>query len=316
MRRVQLGSTGLSVFPLIFGTLPLGPLQAGLTPVAGAHLLRYAFERGVNMLDTATLYGNYEHIRLALDGWSEPIVIATKTHAPDAVTARAHVELALRELRRERLEVVHVHAARIANPFVERAAALETLLRMKDEGKIGHVGFSTHYVAAVRLAAEHPEIEVVHPLINQSGMGIIDGTAPEMAAAIAACAARGTAIYAMKALAGGNLIAQARQSLAYVTRLAGVQALALGMLSEEEIEANIALFATGVADETVWARLENRQRRLRIMDLFCKGCGQCVTACGNGALRIHESKAVVDEAACVLCGYCGAECPEFLIRVV
>lgn len=316
MRHIQLGSTGLSIAPLIFGTLPLGPLQANLTPAEGARLLRYALERGVNMFDTATLYNNYPHLRLALDGWREPVVIATKTHAADAPTARAQVELALRELGREQLDLVLVHAARSANPFVERSAVLEELLQQKAAGKIAHVGLSTHYISAVRLAASHPEIEVVHPLINRIGMGIIDGSAAEMADAIAACAATGTGIYAMKALAGGNLISQARASLAYVTGLAGVQALALGMLSENEIDANIAFFATGVADEAVWNRLENRRRRLRIMEAFCKGCGQCVTACANNSLRMVDGKAQVDEESCVLCGYCGAECPEFLIRVV
>lgn len=39
-------------------------------------------------------------------------------------------------------------------------------------------------------------------------------------------------VYTMKALAGGNLISTARQSLAYVAGLEGVHGLAIGMLSE------------------------------------------------------------------------------------
>ncbi|KAB0671528.1 aldo/keto reductase [Oryzomonas sagensis] len=316
MKRVQLGATGIGIFPLIYGTLPLGPLQAGIAPREGGRLIRHALERGVTMLDTAALYGTYPHIREGLDGWRGEVTIATKTHAADAATARAHVEQALRELGRERLDIVHIHGARVADPFTERAEVLEALLTMKQEGKIAHVGFSSHYIEAFRKAVSHPEFEVVHPLINKNGMGILDGTAAEMALAIAACARSGQGVYAMKALAGGNLIAEARQSMAFVAGLEGVHGVAVGMLSEQEIDANVAFFEREVMDEAVWQGLESRRRKLLIMERFCKGCGKCVEICGSKALSLVEGKAVVDEAACVLCGYCGSGCPEFFIRVV
>jgi len=316
MQPATLGSTGISAFPLIFGTLPLGPLQAGLSPAEGGKLIRHALERGVTMLDTAALYGSYPHIRAGLAGWQGKVTIASKTHAADAATARQHVEEALAALGREQLDIVHIHGARLADPFADRAAVLEELLRMKGEGKIAHVGLSSHYIQAFRLALDHPEIEVIHPLINRTGMGILDGSADEMAEVIAACARAGKGVYAMKALAGGNLISEARQSLAYVLALPGVHGVAVGMLSEQEIEANIALFAEGRADDQVWQGLESRRRRLKIMEQFCRGCGQCVEICGSQALSLVDGKAVVDEAACILCGYCGAGCPDFMIRVV
>jgi ferredoxin len=49
---------------------------------------------------------------------------------------------------------------------------------------------------------------------------------------------------------------------------------------------------------------------------LCKGCGKGIEVRGSGALSLVDGKAVVDEAACVLCGYCGSGCPEFFIRVV
>ncbi len=316
MNKVALGSTGIRITPLVYGTLPLGPLQAGLSPAEGGRLIRHALELGVNMLDTAELYETYPHIRAGIEGYGGEVLIVSKTHAADAQLARAHVERALRELGRERLDIVHLHGARISDPFVERADVLAELLRMKEEGKIGHVGLSSHYISAVRKAADHPEIEVVHPLINRTGMGILDGTPEEMAEAILACSQSGKGVYAMKALAGGNLIAEARASIRYVLAVPGVDGLALGMLSEQEIEANLALVTGGEADEAVWQVLEQRRRKLRIMERFCKGCGMCVPACTNNALSVGSGKARVDEEACILCGYCGAACPEFIIRVV
>jgi len=55
MNKVTLGSTGMRVNRLIFGTLPLGPLQANLSTAEGGALIRHALESGVSMLDTAEL---------------------------------------------------------------------------------------------------------------------------------------------------------------------------------------------------------------------------------------------------------------------
>ncbi len=316
MKKVALGRTGLRISPLVYGTLPLGPLQANLSPAAGGYLIRQALESGVNMLDTAELYETYPHVREGLKGYAGRVVLATKTHAPNAAQARSHVERALRELGVGQLDIVHLHGARLADPFVERAAVFEELLRMKDEGKIAHLGLSSHYITAIRKAADHPAVDVLHPLVNRSGMGILDGDAAEMAAAISAAAAAGKGVYAMKALAGGNLIGSARESLRFVLGIEGVHAVAVGMLSEAEIQANLKLFDGQDVEETVWARLESQKRRLRIMERFCTGCGACVEACTNHALTVEQKRVRLDNSACILCGYCAAACPQFIIRVI
>lgn len=316
MRRVNLGQSGLSIHPLVFGTLPLGPLQAGLKVREGARLIRTALDAGVNLLDTAAMYQTYPYIRAALEGHSGEVLIASKTHAADAKTAREHIETALRELNRERLDIVHLHGARLPDPFVERAAVFDELLLMRSEGKIAHLGLSTHYIGAVRKAAAQDDIELIHPLINRPGLGILDGTAEQMATAIDDAALAGKGIYAMKALAGGNLISDARQSIDYVRTLPGVDAVALGMLSDAEIYANVALFEDAPADPVVWESLQQRRRRLKIMDNFCKGCGVCVDACASGALSVGAEHVLLDADRCILCGYCAPSCPDFLIRVV
>jgi predicted aldo/keto reductase-like oxidoreductase len=315
MSTIELGNTGLKINPLVFGTLPLGPLQANVSPEEGGRLIRHALERGVNLFDSAELYQTYPHLRAGL-GYRGEVLLASKTHANTAQAARAHVERALTELGRERLDIVHLHGARVADPFTERPEVIETLVRLKEEGKIAHVGLSSHFVSAIRKSAAYPEIEVIHPLINRTGMGIIDGSALDMARAIAECAAAGKGVYAMKALAGGNLISSARESIRYVRDLAGVHGIAIGMLSEAEIDGNLELFARDHADEKLWAVLEGRRRKLQIMQAFCKGCGACIPACTNNALALVEGHAEVDDESCILCGYCGAACPEFMIRVV
>jgi len=316
MNKVTLGSTGIRVNRLIFGTLPLGPLQANLSAAEGGALIRHALESGVTMIDTAELYGTYPHIREALNGFTGEVRVASKTHATTAPEARAHVVKALKELALERLDLVHIHGARLADPCGDRAEVLEELLLMKQEGKLRHVGISSHYIAAFRAAANRPEIDIVHPLVNRTGMGIMDGTAAEMAEAIACCSRNGKGVYAMKALAGGNLISDARASIRYVLGLPGVDALALGMLSREEIDANLKLCSLDEADDEAWEILEKRRRKFKIMEKFCNGCGDCVEACTANALVLEDGVAKVKEEECILCGYCAAACPDFLIRVV
>ena len=225
-------------------------------------------------------------------------------------------ESALRELAVEQLDIVHLHGARLADPFVERADVFEELQKMKREGKIRSLGLSSHYICAVRKAARHPEVDVIHPLINQKGMGILDGGAEEMADAIGEAAKAGKGIYAMKALAGGNLISTARPSLRYVLDLPGVHAVAVGMLSADEFEANLALFSGQPEDDSLWQKLCGRRRRLKIMADFCKGCGACLPACASEALELSGGRVRLAEDKCILCGYCAAACPEFIIRVV
>jgi ferredoxin len=87
------------------------------------------------------------------------------------------------------------------------------------------------------------------------------------------------------------------------------------MLSEAEIDANMELVGTGNAPGEVWDELEKGSRNLTIMRKFCSVCGACVEVCKEGALSMVEGAAQVDPSACILCGYCAAACPEFIIRV-
>ena len=54
-----------------------------------------------------------------------------------------------------------------------------------------------------------------------------------------------------------------------------------------------------------------------LIEDWCQGCGACVTACKAGALSIDDAgRAAVRRDKCVLCGYCGAICPEFCLKVI
>ncbi|MDP2857916.1 MAG: aldo/keto reductase [Bacillota bacterium] len=312
MKTNTLGNTGINVTELCFGVLPMGPSQLGVDAEEGARIIWRAVDAGVNFVDTAQGYRTYEHVRRALQGHVGQVHLATKSHATTYDEMDQAVIHAFRELRVETIDIFHLHAARsTASVFDERAGALECLCDYRAKGLIKSVGVSTHSVTTVRRAIENPDIDVIFPIINHAGLGILHGTRDEMVGAIADAAAAGKGVYAMKALGGGNLMDDVPGALNYVRALPGVSSVAVGMVSMAELEVNLAVFEGRPVRQTV----PRRQKKVLIQTV-CKGCGTCVDTCPNYALELVEGKATVDPSRCITCGYCAPVCPLFAIRLV
>lgn len=312
-----IAALGRTVTRLGLGALPMGPLQRGLSTEEGGRVIRAALEAGITYLDTATVYGTYEHLAWALEGWTGEVTLSTKTHArDDGALARQHIELALRSLKRDTLDIMLCHCARTAYSDEMWGPSLEALLEAKDKGLIRMVGVSCHSVEGVRVATAMPDIDVIHPMINLTGLGIVGGTRDEMLAAIREAHAAGKFIYAMKALAGGNLVNRREEALRYVFDLDCVDVVAVGMVTPAEVEWNVR-WASG---EEIPADLAQatalHSKRLSILQFVCNGCGSCVEHCENDALHLVEGKSQVDPERCILCGYCAPHCPLFAIRMV
>jgi predicted aldo/keto reductase-like oxidoreductase len=304
---------GIEVSQLCYGTLTLGPLQKGLTPKEGGRLLRYALEKGINFFDTAELYGTYPHLREGLKGYAKDVVISTKSYAYSAGEMHASLELARRELDRDYIDIFLLHEQESRHTLKGHREALEYLCAARERGLVRAVGISTHHVAGVEAAAEMQEIDVIHPLINVVGVGIVGGDRTAMEEAIKSAHSRGKGIYAMKALAGGSLYRRAPEAFSYILSLSAVDAVAVGMGCVEDIDYNAGFFNTGVCPGP--DAILDRERRL-IIEPWCTGCGECVESCPNYALDVSLGKAVVDTAQCLLCGYCVASCPDFFMKVI
>jgi len=115
--------------------------------------LRRAVELGVNLIDTADSYGPYiseELIAEALYPYPSGLVIATKagwerpgpgwwTHNASPKHLAEAVEGSLKRLRLERIDVLQLH---IPDPAVSFEASVGALARLREQGKIRHVGLS------------------------------------------------------------------------------------------------------------------------------------------------------------------------------
>jgi aryl-alcohol dehydrogenase-like predicted oxidoreductase len=328
----ELGQTGIRISRLCYGTLTLGPAQANLPPERGGELIRAAVAGGVNFLDTAELYETYPHIRAALRHLANPPVIATKCYAFDRETARRSFDAARLALDLDVIDLFLLHEQESTLTLAGHREAFEFFVEQKARGLVRATGISTHAVEPVRALTEarrgirdglwrdldaglYREADVIHPLLNWRGLGLIDGSAADMVAATRQAAAAGIGLYGMKMLGGGHFLHDFDQALAFALAQDQVAAYAVGMQSEAEIAMNIALFSgTPVAPGDLEAT-RRRSRRLIVSD-WCTGCGACVSRCASNALRLDNGRVTVDPDRCVLCGYCAYACRDFVLKVV
>lgn len=309
-----LGKSGLTVSRLSFGTLTISPMQKNMPPERGAELILYAAEKGVNLFDTAQLYETYAPLRLALRQRPD-LLVSTKSYAWDRESAQAAFDDARRQLDMDVIPIFLMHEQEDMLTLKGHREAFDFYLEQKAKGTIRAVGFSTHRVAAVTYAPRYPGVDVIHPLINLTGVGIADGTRDEMAAACQAASGAGIGIYAMKPLGGGHLLRNPGEAFDYLRGMPFIDSICCGMQSEDEIDVNLALATGETPDPAAAARIRREPRHLMIHD-WCQGCGRCVERCGQGALQIIDGRCVCDQGKCVRCGYCAPVCPDFCIKVI
>lgn len=197
----QLGTTGVRVSTIAYGTFPLGKYT---DTDAGVRMIHAAMDRGVNHIDTANVYfkGRSEEIvGAALKGRRHEAVLASKFGHPmgdgpnERGSSRYHiyreVEGSLRRLQTDCIDVYYIHVPDPTTPLEETVRALDDLVR---QGKVRYPGTS-HFAAwqiahALRLAehsgltpwvVEQPryclidraiEQEVV-PMAQEVGYGIV-----------------------------------------------------------------------------------------------------------------------------------------------
>ncbi len=318
MQYRKLGHTGIEVSRLCFGTLVMGPLQKNLSQEEGGALLARAYSLGVNFIDTAELYQTYAHVRESIRQYGAAPIIATKSYAYTSDGVKHSVEKALHEMGVEQIAMFLLHEQESEHTLRGHADAVKALIRYKEEGLIQAIGISTHHIAGVLAATEAPYIDVIHPIINRSGLGICDGSAQEMKVAIETAHAAGKGIYGMKVFGGGNLLPHYAESLRDALANDTLDAIAIGMQHEDELVQNLQMFSDFAAGNPIFdiscAATLSEQKALHI-DFWCEGCGKCVDRCAHKALFLHEGKAVPDTSRCVLCGYCASVCPVFAIKV-
>jgi aryl-alcohol dehydrogenase-like predicted oxidoreductase len=166
MNTKQLGNSDLSITPLGLGTWAIG--GSGWEFAWGQQddrdsvlAIREALDAGVNWIDTAAVYGlghSEEIVARALEGVREKPYVFTKCsmvwnerseigHSLKADSVRRECESSLRRLRVDRIDLYQVHWP---NPDAEIEEGWTALAKLKEEGKIRHLGVSNFSVSQMK----------------------------------------------------------------------------------------------------------------------------------------------------------------------
>jgi len=230
-------------------------------------VLRRAVELGITFFDTADSYGPYvaeDLLREALHPYADDVVIATKAgltrQGPGVWTPlgkpaylRQEVEMSLRRLGLERIDLFQLHRIDADYPVADQVGELKQL---QEEGKIRHIGLSEVTVDQLVEAQETAEIVSVQNLFN-----LANRDAEKL---LDHCAEHGIGFIPWFPLATGELSADdgplaaaaqqheatpAQLALSWLLQRSPVMLPIPGTSSVEHLEANTAAASIELTDE-------------------------------------------------------------------
>ena len=311
MEKRELGNTHITVSKIGFGALTIGYHQKNLEIEQGAKLICYALDNGINFIDTAEYYQTYPYIKAALKNSSVDPVISTKSLVSTKSGMRKAVEYARKEMDRDVIDIFLLHEVRHGGDWEDRGGAWEYLNEAKAKGLIKAIGLSTHHTDVAEAASDFDGLDVLFPLINYAGLGIRKGAGSglkeEMAAAIKNASGNGIGIYGMKVFGGGNLLTDYVTALDYVYNLPGLDSMMVGFGCESEID-DIVKYVEDRLEDGYTPDVSDK--RMRVVQGDCAGCGACIRRCPNGSLFYNNfGLAEVNREICLNCGYCAPVCP-------
>ena len=319
MNYVTLGKTGLKAAQVSFGGIPIQRADAANTKAVVDKLEQY----GMNYIDTARGYTvSEEYLGAALEGRRDKFILATKSMARDKESMAKDIDISLKNLRTDYIDVYQIHnlpEAEIDKVFGE-GGAWEALKEAKAAGKIGHLGVTAHNVDALKKMIElhGDKIETImfpYNIVEIHGHEVLK-KAKEM----------GIGTIAMKPMAGGNLD-DWNLALRFIAASGVIDISIPGMGSPEEADRN-AEAAEHFSPLTQEELAECDRIRKELGNEFCRRCNYCAP-CPNGIsipncflmANYARKYGLADWAkarydamqyhagSCVQCGACEKRCP-------
>ena len=318
-----LGKTGLKISRLGFGGIPIQRIDAEGTKM----LMHQLLDAGINYIDSARGYTvSEEYLGYGLEGIREHFILATKGRALTKEAMEQDVATSLKNFRTDYIDIYQFHNPSEADlhTILAPGGALEALMEAKQQGKIRHIGITTHSTAVFQKALELDWVETImfpYNIVESQGEALIH-----------ACTERNIGFICMKPLAGGA-IEDATLALRYIASNPDVTVLIPGMATAEEFIENLA----AVNDSTPLTSAEKEKIQVIRDSLgtqFCRRCNYCAP-CAAGInipgvflfagylerygladwAKDRYSSLPVKASACIECGACETRCPyELPIR--
>ena len=176
MQYRELGRTGWKVSSISFGTWAIGAEWGAVNDQDSLAALHRALDRGVNLFDTADVYGDGRSERLLARlraERSEPFYVATKAgrrlnpHVAGGYNRQnitAFVERSLKNLKTDTLDLLQLHCPPTAVYYMPEV--FESLDDLARDGKLRYYGVSVEKVEEALKAIEYPGVQSVQIIFN------------------------------------------------------------------------------------------------------------------------------------------------------
>ena len=285
MKRVRFGKTELMVSKIAFGGIPI----MRIPKAEAAKIVREAIKLGVNFIDTANAYTDSEEkIGEAIKGIKrEELVIASKSTASDKKTFTEHLDLCLKRLNTDHIDIYQLHnvsSEAQRDAVFAPGGAVEGVEEAVTAGKVRFPAFSSHTIplaieimktgrfASVQIPFNYIDIEAeakIIPLAKELDMGFI----------------------AMKPM-GGGLLSDAGLSFRFLAQYGSIVPDP-GIEKLEEIREICAIVEKNEPLSEADKR-EIEKQRSELSGSWCHRCDYCLP-CPQG---VHISLALQAESAC------------------
>lgn len=314
MQTVRLGRTNIAVSKNGFGALPI----QRISKEDAAHLLRKAYEGGINYFDTARFYTDSEEkIGYALSDVRENIIISTKTMRTTVEGFWRDLEESLSLLKTDYIDIYQFHNPAFCPKPGDGTGLYEAMLEAKRLGKIRHIGMTNHRLSVAEEAVRSGLYDTL-----QFPFSYLASEKEE--ALVRLCDEMDVGFICMKALAGGLIT---RSDAAYAFLADYPVAPIWGIQRESELDEFLAYNENPpVMTDEIKAYIEKEKNELS--GDFCRGCGYCMPCpvgieINNAArMSLMIRRAPVDAQLsknsqammrkiedCINCGKCKSMCP-------
>jgi len=323
MEKIRLGKTGMMVTRLGFGGIPIQRLNEG----DAVAVIRRCLNLGLNFIDTANAYTtSEERVGRAVKGRRKDVFIATKTHASTRSEIEKNLDLSLKRLGTDYIDLYQFH--QIGDmPTMKKVLDPESgLIKVFEEaqkaGKIRHIGATSHQMDVAKALVKSDRFETILFPFNV----ITSEPADEL---LPLCRKHDVGFIVMKPLAGG-MLDNAAIAFKYLLQFPDILAIP-GIEKPAEIEEIVRIYQ-GSPKITAAERKKMQQMKDRLGTRFCRRCDYCrpcpqeipismVMSFQSFVKRMPPERlfkqgmfegAMSKAAGCLDCGECETKCPFHL----
>lgn len=311
-----LGNTGMKIKRVGFGGIPIQRISQKDTN----DVINELEKQGINFIDTARGYTvSEEYIGNSLEGRREKFFIATKSMSRSYESIKNDIEISLRNLKTDYIDLYQIHNLKSEEyeDIFNEDKAYRALLEAKSEGKIKHIGITSHSLETIEKVVEDDKFETI-----QFPYNIVEDQADDV---FKKANEKGIGIIVMKPLAGGALD-DATLAIKYILSKSYIDVAIPGMDSIEQVRQN-----TDVLENLKLTQEDNEkieEIRKSLGNRFCRRCEYClpcpvgVNIPANFLLEgyytrynlkdwaIQRYEATNGKASeCINCGLCETKCP-------